>query len=85
MINASAIICKKKVQKCKINSGTGNRTLGSAELIPQIMRARNVSHYTIPDVCLMKRDNRQSLRYHTTGGYATLDCPAYSNSISLSF
>ncbi|KAJ0146480.1 putative Coiled-coil domain-containing protein [Fusarium oxysporum f. sp. albedinis] len=27
----------------------GNRTLGSAELISQVMRARNVSHYTIPD------------------------------------
>jgi hypothetical protein len=32
-----------------MNSGTGNRTLGSAVLIPQVMRARNVSHYTIPD------------------------------------
>ncbi|KAH7226644.1 hypothetical protein BKA60DRAFT_556550 [Fusarium oxysporum] len=34
----------------KRNSGTGNRTLGSAVLVPQVMRARNVSHYTIPDV-----------------------------------
>ncbi|KAH6953115.1 hypothetical protein DER45DRAFT_575071 [Fusarium avenaceum] len=34
----------------KGNSGTGNRTLGSAVLISQVMRARNVSHYTIPDV-----------------------------------
>jgi hypothetical protein len=33
----------------KSNSGTGNRTLGSAVLISQVMRARNVSHYTIPD------------------------------------
>ncbi|KAI5466872.1 hypothetical protein BGZ63DRAFT_369784, partial [Mariannaea sp. PMI_226] len=33
----------KKYQKCqKDNSGTGNRTLGSAELISQVMRARNV-------------------------------------------
>ncbi|KAF5614921.1 zinc finger MSN2 [Fusarium tjaetaba] len=32
------------------DSGTGNRTLGSAALIPQLkMRARNISHYTIPD------------------------------------
>ncbi|RMJ12392.1 hypothetical protein CDV36_007961 [Fusarium kuroshium] len=36
--------------KKKDFSGTGNRTLGSAELIPQVMRARNVSHYTIPDM-----------------------------------
>ncbi|RSL80334.1 hypothetical protein CEP51_006647 [Fusarium floridanum] len=28
-------------QKKKDFSGTGNRTLGSAELIPQVMRARN--------------------------------------------
>ncbi|KAJ0125979.1 hypothetical protein HZ326_30913 [Fusarium oxysporum f. sp. albedinis] len=34
-------------------SGTGNRTLGSAELISQVMRARNVSHYTIPDADLL--------------------------------
>ena len=34
----------------KRNSGTGNRTLGSAVLFPQVMRARNVSHYTIPDM-----------------------------------
>ncbi|KAH7254103.1 uncharacterized protein BKA55DRAFT_353660 [Fusarium redolens] len=40
-------------QKIK-NSGTGNRTLGSAELIPQVLRARNVSHYTIPDADLLK-------------------------------
>ncbi|KAF5626576.1 zinc finger MSN2 [Fusarium sp. NRRL 52700] len=33
------------------DSGTGNRTLGSAVLISQLkLRARNVSHYTIPDV-----------------------------------
>ena len=36
--------------KKRISSGTGNRTLGSAVLISQVMRARNVSHYTIPDV-----------------------------------
>ena len=36
--------------KAKGNSGTGNRTLGSAELISQVMRARNVSHYTIPEL-----------------------------------
>ncbi|KAI1060519.1 hypothetical protein LB506_007099 [Fusarium annulatum] len=40
---------KKSRKTAKGNSGTGNRTLGSAELISQVMRARNVSHYTIPD------------------------------------
>ena len=38
-----------KMTRRRGNSGTGNRTLGSAELISQVMRARNVSHYTIPD------------------------------------
>ncbi|KAI1033079.1 hypothetical protein LB504_006244 [Fusarium proliferatum] len=39
----------KRLKSAKGNSGTGNRTLGSAVLISQLMRARNVSHYTIPD------------------------------------
>ena len=40
----------------KRNSGTGNRTLGSAVLISQVMRARNVSHYTIPDDDLLESE-----------------------------
>ncbi|RSL73353.1 hypothetical protein CEP54_000395 [Fusarium duplospermum] len=37
-------------------SGTGNRTLGSADkdLSTELMRARNVSHYTIPDIGLLR-------------------------------
>ena len=47
------VICKDG--KTKDDSGTGNRTLGSAALISQvIMRARNVSHYTIPDANWLK-------------------------------
>ncbi|RSM03904.1 hypothetical protein CEP52_007107 [Fusarium oligoseptatum] len=42
--------------KRKCVSGTGNRTLGSADkdLSTELMRARNVSHYTIPDIGLLK-------------------------------
>jgi len=55
-----------KTQKENIDSGTGNRTLGSAVLIPQVMRARNVSHYTIPDGVIVD----------VSSGNAAQDCQA---------
>ncbi|KAH7178623.1 hypothetical protein DER46DRAFT_158666 [Fusarium sp. MPI-SDFR-AT-0072] len=49
-------------------SGTGNRTLGSAELIPQVLRARNVSHYTIPDADLLRFQSPIERQQHGGAG-----------------
>ncbi|EEU41900.1 uncharacterized protein NECHADRAFT_21043, partial [Fusarium vanettenii 77-13-4] len=61
-------------------SGTGNRTLGSAVLFPQVMRARNVSHYTIPDSVLVAERGSQTWYYDRRGWhegqYACGQCKA---------
>jgi hypothetical protein len=60
---------KEIVEEAK-NSGTGNRTPGSAECIPQVLRARNVGHYTIPDVVIANSSSNHTYISYPSGTFS---------------